>query len=81
MTESSPERLSVDQVQATFDASPFLRFLQLRAVVLDHDAGTLTVTMPMRPELERRLGTAQFGTITQQAGFMRLTQLMLRVKW
>ena len=60
MTEPSPERLSVEQVQATFDASPFLRFLQLRAVALDHDAGTLTVTMPMRPELERRLGTAQF---------------------
>ena len=60
MTEPSPERLSVEQVQAIFDASPFLGFLQLRAIALDHDAGTLTVTMPMRPELERRLGTAQF---------------------
>lgn len=60
MTEPTPERLSVEQVQAIFDASPFLGFLQLRAVALDHDAGTLTVTMPMRPELERRLGTAQF---------------------
>jgi uncharacterized protein (TIGR00369 family) len=52
--------LSVEQVQAIFDASPFLGFLRLRAVALDHGAGTLTVTMPMRPELERRLGTAQF---------------------
>jgi uncharacterized protein (TIGR00369 family) len=60
VTEPTPERLSVEQVQAIFDASPFLGFLQLRAVALDHDAGTLTVTMPMRPELERRLGTAQF---------------------
>jgi uncharacterized protein (TIGR00369 family) len=60
VTEPSPERLSVEQVQAIFDASPFLGFLQLRAIALDHDAGTLTVTMPMRPELERRLGTAQF---------------------
>jgi uncharacterized protein (TIGR00369 family) len=60
VTEPSPERLSVEQVQAIFDASPFLGFLQLRATALDHDAGTLTVTMPMRPELERRLGTAQF---------------------
>jgi uncharacterized protein (TIGR00369 family) len=60
MTEPSPERLSVEQVQAIFDASPFLGFLQLRAIALDHDAGTLTVTMPMRPELERRVGTAQF---------------------
>ena len=60
MTEPSPERLSVEQVQAIFDASPFLGFLQLRVIALDHDAGTLTVTMPMRPELERRVGTAQF---------------------
>lgn len=60
MSEPSAERLSVEQVQAIFDASPFLGFLQLRAVALDHRAGTLTVTMPMRPELERRLGTAQF---------------------
>ena len=60
MSEAGAERLSVEQVQAIFDASPFLGFLQLRAVALDHDTGTLTVTMPMRPELERRLGTAQF---------------------
>jgi uncharacterized protein (TIGR00369 family) len=60
VSEPTPERLSVEQVQAIFDASPFLGFLQLRAVALDHDAGTLTVTMPMRPELERRIGTAQF---------------------
>ena len=60
MTEPSPERLSVEQVQAIFEASPFLGFLQLRAIALDHEAGTLTVTMPMRPELERRVGTAQF---------------------
>lgn len=60
MTEPAAERLSAEQVQAVFDASPFLAFLQLRAVSLDHDAGTLTVTMPMRPELERRLGTSQF---------------------
>jgi hypothetical protein len=30
---------------------------------------------------ETRLGTAQFGTITQQAGLMRTTQLMLRFRW
>jgi uncharacterized protein (TIGR00369 family) len=60
VSEPSAERLSVEEVQAIFDASPFLSFLQLRAVALDHAAGTLTVTMPMRPELERRLGTAQF---------------------
>lgn len=60
MSEPAGERLSVEQVQAIFDASPFLSFLQLRAISLDHAAGALTVTMPMRPELERRLGTGQF---------------------
>ena len=60
MSEPAAERLSVEQVQAIFDASPFLGFLQLRAVALDHGAATLTVTMPMRPELERRIGTGQF---------------------
>ncbi|MDO8476820.1 MAG: PaaI family thioesterase [Candidatus Rokubacteria bacterium] len=52
--------LSVEQIQAIFDASPFLGFLRLRVVALDHDAATLTVSMPMRPEFERRLGTGQF---------------------
>jgi len=56
----SDEKLSAEQIQATFDASPFLGFLRLRVVALDHDAGTLTVSMPMRPELERRAGTGQF---------------------
>ena len=56
----SDARLSAEQIQAAFDASPFLGFLRLRVVALDHDAGTLTVSMPMRPELERRLGTGQF---------------------
>jgi len=56
----SDAKLSVEQIQAIFDASPFLGFLRLRVVALDHDAGTLTVSMPMRLELERRLGTGQF---------------------
>jgi len=45
----TPTRLSAEQIQATFDASPFLSFLRLHVVALDHDAGTLTVSMPMRP--------------------------------
>ena len=56
----SDARLSVEQIQSIFDASPFLGFLRLRVVTLDHDTGTLTVSMPMRPEFERRLGTGQF---------------------
>jgi uncharacterized protein (TIGR00369 family) len=53
-------KLSAEQIQAAFDASPFLGFLGLKVVALDHEAGTLTVSMPMRPELERRQGSGQF---------------------
>jgi len=60
VSEPAAAPLTVQEIQATFDASPFIGFLQLRAVALDRDAGTLTVTMPMRPELERRTGTSQF---------------------
>ena len=60
MSGEPDQKLSAEQIQAIFDASPFLGFLRLRVVALDHDAGTLTVTMPMRPELERRQGTGQF---------------------
>jgi uncharacterized protein (TIGR00369 family) len=53
-------KLTVEQIQATFDASPFISFLGLRVVSLDYGTGSLTVTMSMRPELERRAGTRQF---------------------
>jgi uncharacterized protein (TIGR00369 family) len=53
-------KLTVEQIQATFDASPFISFLGLRVVSLDYGTGSLTVTMPMRAELERRAGTQQF---------------------
>ena len=53
-------RLSAEDIQATFDRSPFISFLGLCVAKVDHDKGTLTVTMPMRPELERGPGTAQF---------------------
>jgi uncharacterized protein (TIGR00369 family) len=53
-------KLTAEQIQATFDASPFISFLGLRVVSLDYGTGSLTVTMPMRSELERRAGTRQF---------------------
>jgi uncharacterized protein (TIGR00369 family) len=53
-------RLSADDIQAQFDRAPFMRFLGLRVTHVDHDHGALTATMPMRPEIERGPGTAQF---------------------
>jgi uncharacterized protein (TIGR00369 family) len=60
MTEESRRKLSLAEVQAIFDRSPFISWLDLRAVALDHERQEITVTMPMRPELERRPGTRQF---------------------
>ena len=60
MSESTPERMSVEQVQAFFDASPFISFLGLQVIALDHDKSEIQVRMPLKPELERRHGTRQF---------------------
>ena len=60
MSDPAAPRLSAEDIQAHFDGSPFMRFLGLRVAAVDHERGELTVTMPMRPEIERRAGTAQF---------------------
>ena len=60
MSESSSERLSAQQVQSLFDASPFISFLGLQVVALDHDQSKIQVRMPLKAELERRRGTKQF---------------------
>ena len=60
MSETPSDKLTAEQIQATFDASPFISFLGLRVVSLDYATGSLTVTMPMRQEIERRAGTRQF---------------------
>jgi uncharacterized protein (TIGR00369 family) len=61
MTEQAARKLSAAEVQATFDRSPFIGWLGLKVVSLDHDRQEITVRMAMRPELERRAGTRQFN--------------------
>ena len=53
-------RLSQEQVQERLDASPFIKFLGLTVVSLDHDRGEITMRAPMRPEVERGAGTGQW---------------------
>ena len=53
-------RLGVAEVQAIFDRSPFIGFLGLTVLGLDHGTSTFSARMPLRPELERRPGTRQF---------------------
>jgi uncharacterized protein (TIGR00369 family) len=60
MTEEAQKKLSAADVQAIFDRSPFIGWLGLKAVALDHARQEITVRMDMRPELERRSGTRQF---------------------
>jgi uncharacterized protein (TIGR00369 family) len=52
--------LSSAEVQAIFDRSPFISWLGLKVLALDHDRQEITVKIAMRPELERRAGTRQF---------------------
>jgi len=60
MTEPSLRKLSGAEVQAIFERSPFIGWLGLKVVSLDHERQELVVRMVMRPEFERRPGTRQF---------------------
>ncbi len=46
-------KITVDEAQAAMDASPFIAFLGLKITETDEDTGSVTMTMPMRTELER----------------------------
>ncbi|MBZ8134347.1 thioesterase [Afifella sp. IM 167] len=52
--------MTAADIQAHLDASPFIAFLGLHCSELDAEAGTLAMTMKLRPELERAAGTGQF---------------------
>ena len=52
--------LSAADIQAMLDASPFISFMQMQVVSVDAEAQSLTISMPLRPELERKSGTGQF---------------------
>jgi uncharacterized protein (TIGR00369 family) len=60
MTENADNKLSATDVQAIFDRSPFIGWLGLKVVSLDHERQEIRIRMDMRPELERRPGTRQF---------------------
>ena len=50
---SAPASLTREQIQASMDRSPYIRFHQMRCEQVDHAAQSVVVRMPMRPELER----------------------------
>lgn len=60
MTDDTAKKLAAADVQAIFDRSPFIAWLGLKVVSLDHERQEITIRMAMRYELERRPGTWQF---------------------
>jgi uncharacterized protein (TIGR00369 family) len=53
MTKELAEQLDAPAIQNIFDRSPFIRFLGLQVLALDHAKGTLSSRMPLREELKR----------------------------
>ena len=45
--------ITPEQMQEMLDSIPFIRFLGLQAVSIDYETQSVTLRMPMRPELER----------------------------
>ncbi len=58
--KAEPRKLEAADIQAIFDRSPFIGFLGLKVLAVDHAKSTFSARMPLRPELERRPGTRQF---------------------
>jgi uncharacterized protein (TIGR00369 family) len=52
--------LTLEDIQAMLDGSPFIHLLKIRAVSLDRKHQKMTVDMPLTPEFERHPGTGQF---------------------
>jgi uncharacterized protein (TIGR00369 family) len=60
MTEDAGNTLSAAEIQAIFGRSPFISWLDLKVISVNHERQEIAVSMAMRPELERRPGTRQF---------------------
>ena len=55
------EPLSIEEIQALLDNSPFISFMNLKVELLNPDTDTIVMRMPMRPEFERRAGLSAPG--------------------
>jgi uncharacterized protein (TIGR00369 family) len=52
--------LTREQIQASMDRSPYIRFHQMQCESVDAETKTVVLRMPMRPELERAAGSGQW---------------------
>ncbi|MEM9170912.1 MAG: PaaI family thioesterase [Pseudomonadota bacterium] len=55
-----PEEWTVETLQAMLDASPAIAFLQIRVDAFDASAAEVSLSMPMRPEVERAPASGMF---------------------
>ena len=46
-------KMTMQEVQAAMDGSPFIAFLGLQVTEMSPEEGSVTMKMPIRPELER----------------------------
>lgn len=60
MSESAVKKLDKADIEAIFARSPFIAFMNLEVLSVNHDTSELAVRMPLRAEYERRAGTQQF---------------------
>lgn len=58
--ESPAAPMTIAEMQAIMDESPFIRFSGMRIVAADAQSSTIVVEMTLRPELERMPGTGQW---------------------
>ncbi|MEM7097733.1 MAG: PaaI family thioesterase [Pseudomonadota bacterium] len=70
-------------LQSYMDASPFIHSCGMRVSEIDIDAESLTLTMPLKPEMERGAGTGQFhggpiAALIDTAGCFALIMLLGR---
>ena len=56
----SDKKLDRAMLQASMDASPFIKNAQMSVTSVDHERDSITVTMPLLPEFERAPETGQF---------------------
>lgn len=60
MSNETVQRLTLEDMNAIFTKSPFIGFLGVRATALDYERSEVSMTMPLKAELERRPGSGQF---------------------
>ncbi|QBR52350.1 PaaI family thioesterase [Erwinia sp. QL-Z3] len=54
------QRLDANRLSEIFRDSPFIHWLNLTVEDVDYEAQTLTVSVPMRPDFERKAGSGQW---------------------